>query len=491
MTEWIAGAGYGALSGHAETALRSLYGVLLLLQLLYTWPSARRFYVSSAHGGYMEETARNNRLHTPATAAIVMLLWTLSALSLATGDFALIGALTNFCLARYFFLNTRWRSILRGMGAPGHMNHWLAALTLLLVLSERADVNGLLHGLTVMTFRIDFAAIMIAAGIYKIAAGYTRGEGFEIGLVNPWWGHSPWIGRLLPANSPVFVAMNHLAYATEILCGIGFLVPALAPFAGLALALSFLGIGRMIRLSALAEMVAVCTLLYVFPGDLVDRSLTFFPSAHVAVTAPAWAVPLIVVIAGVLVFYVVLLPFAYVGMAINLYGKRRLDPRLQRPLDLFTQFFGLILWRVFTADVINFYAEIAFERDGKRVPIEVPGPLFARWGLRYRHVGEFITLASIFTTLKYYPHEPELFKRRILTYARTFGAAAPLVFTYIAIRKEGPQFAFHPVAEFVVDPRAGTVTEKVLDASFDVRRPADRSPVTPGSLPGSYAPARS
>lgn len=489
MTDYIANAGYGMLSSHAETAVRSLFGLLLLLQLLFTWPSARRFYATARYGGYMEEGPWKNRLHTPATAAVVMLLWSAAAVTLITGRFALIGALVNFCLARYFFINTRWRSILRGMGAPGHMNHWLAALTALLVLSERIDYHGLLHSLTVITFRIDFAAIMIAAGIYKIAAGYTRGEGFEIGLVNPWWGQYPWIGRILPADSPVFKVMNYLAFATEILCGIGFLIPAIAPFAGVLLALSFLGIGRIIRLTALAEMVGVCTLLYVFPGDLVDRALAFVPAAPVAASAPSWAVPFIGLLAALLGAYLVLLPFAYVGMAINFYAKRRLRPLLQRGLDLFTQFFGLILWRVFTADVINFYADIAVEREGVRTPVAVPGPLFGRWGLRYRHVGEFITLASIFTTLKYYPHDPGLFERRILAYARSFREEAVIIFTYVAIKKDGVRFSFRPAAEFRVDPIAGTVTERTLDVNFEVRRPADRSPVAPGTSPGSYAPA--
>jgi hypothetical protein len=489
MIDWIASAGYGALSGHAETAVRALYGALLFVQLLYTWPNARRFYATTAFGGYMESTPRNDRLHTPATSTAVMLIWVACALSLATGVWVLGGALINFCLARYFFLSTRWRSILRGMGAPGHMNHWLAALALLLVFSERFDLHGLLHSLTVVTFRVDFAAIMIAAGIYKIVAGYGRGEGFELGLVNPWWGHYPAAGRRFPADSIVFAAMNRLAYGTEILCGAAFFVPAVAPFAGIVLAASFLGVGRMIRLTALAEMVAICALLYVFPGDAVDKVLAFVPSAPMAGLAPSWAMVLIAALAIMLGLYLIVLPFAYAGMAVNLYAKRRLSPWLQRPLDVFTRFFGLVLWRVFTTDVINFYTEISVERAGSRFPIDIPGPLLGRWGLRYRHVGEFITLASVFTTLKYYPNDRALFERRILAYARSLQEDGLVTFKYVIVVKRERRFAFLPVAQFVVDPAAGTVAESVLDPGFDVRRPADGSPVTPGTLPGSYAPA--
>ena len=491
MIDWIATASYGAFSGHAQTALRVLYGALLFAQLLYTIPSARRFFASAAYGGYMESSPRNDRLHTPLTATFVLVVWLICALSIATGIGALYAALVNFCLARYFFLSTRWQSILRGMGAPGHMNHWLAALVFLLLVSERVDTRGFLHAMTVITFRVDFAAIMIAAGIYKIAAGYARGEGFEIGLVNPWWGHNPYFGRVLSGNSPVFRIMNHAAYLTEILCGIGFLVPAIAPFAGLALALSFLVIGRMIRLTALAEMVAVSTLLYVFPGAIFDRAIAFFPAPLAPAGTPMPFEPLALLLGGMLMLYLACLPFAYVGMAINFYGKHRLLPALQWALDRFTQFFGLILWRVFTADVINFYATIEIDRDGSREEIPIPGRLFGRWGMRYRHVGEFITLASLFTTLKYYPHEPELFEKRILRYARSLSDVHRIVFTYVAIAKESGRFSFRPVAEFVVDPRAQTVTERVLDPTFDVRSPAAGSPVSPGTSPGSYAPATS
>ena len=60
----------------------------------------------------------------------------------------------------------------------------------------------------------------------------------------------------MPAGSP------------EVVCGTLFLVMPVAPFAAVFFAASFLGIGFLIRLGFLAEMVALSTLLYFYPGSL-------------------------------------------------------------------------------------------------------------------------------------------------------------------------------------------------------------------------------
>ena len=58
-------------------------------------------------------------------------------------------------------------------------------------------------------------------------------------------------------------------------------------------------------------------------------------------------------------------------------------------------------------------------------------------GWRYMHVGEFICLASIFTSLKYYPDDPSIFERRLVRYARTVPtlSGGEIVFEYHAVRK--------------------------------------------------------
>jgi hypothetical protein len=472
---------YAQLSPATEAAFRTVYGVLLLLQLIWTWPHVRRFFCSERFGGYIESSPARDRLHTVASAYAVILVWMLVAAALIANRFVLAASLVNFALAYYFFVHIRWQTILRGMGAPGHMNYWIAAFLLLLAIGDVSAATPL-RSMTVVAFRIDFALIMIFAGIYKITSGYTRADGFERGLVNPWWGWFATALRRVPSRSPLFALADHAAYVTEILCGLSFFVPAAAPYGALLLGISFLGIGAQIRLTFLAEMVAACCLLYVFPGSPFDAFFgRFFSFTAVAGSGPlvnaiGWA------LTALLAAYVAALPFAYAVMVANFYFRKRLPEPLQVFCDAWNRFFGLILWRVFTNDIINFYCDILERReDGGEVPVHQT--------FRFSHVGEFICLASLFTTLKYYPNDPELFQKRILRYVRSLPAHdGKIVFRYVRIEKGARSFEYIPVAEFIVDVRDSSIERRVLDARFDVSATEPGSPIHTAGRPGSYAP---
>jgi hypothetical protein len=487
LTQW---------SPSSEAVLRTGYGTLLLLQLLMTARQAKRFFVSERFGGYLESTPWRDAILRPPIARAIITVWILAALCILNGTYLLAATLLHFALCRYFFVRTRWQGILRGMGAPGQMNHWLSALMLLLAISHYVDPHGLLRAATVLTFRIDYAAMMFMAGLYKLTAGYARGDGFERGLVNPWWGFwARWLGRVHP-TSVVFRFLDHSAWIAELVCAALFLVVPAAPFAALFFAGSFLAIAAVIRLTFLAEMVALCCMLYVYPGSFFDGWLSSVvhmgSQAPVSSSSPVGDVVAYALVATMAV-YVACLPFAYAGMSLNFYFKKRLPPWLQLILDRWTRFFGLILWRVFTADVINFYTRIRLRAPGEDAGRDYL--LMRAWDggseWRYMHVGEFICLASIFTTLKYYPTNKALFEARIVRYARSLPipSGGDVVFDYHSVIKGPDAFQFPLVARFTVDAERATVVEETLDPLVDVRAPAEVSPVSPGVTPGSYAPA--
>lgn len=141
-------------------------------------------------------------------------------------------------------------------------------------------------------------------------------------------------------------------------------------------------------------------------------------------------------------------------------------------------------------DLLNFFIRIYRCRPGQKESRELI-PSY-EWGgnVRFLQVAESITLACIFTTLKYYPSNSEIFNERLLRYARTFQCkeGEQLIFEYISIKKEADHFVFVPVAEYWVDPHALTVVERVLDPSISVRSPHAVSPVHEGARPGTYAP---
>jgi hypothetical protein len=63
-----------------------------------------------------------------------------------------------------------------------------------------------------------------------------------------------------------------------------------------------------------------------------------------------------------------------------------------------------------------------------------------------------------------------------------------LVFEYIFINKTETSFEYITVADYVVDPIAGTVEERILNDQVNVHAAHEASPLHEGARPGSYAP---
>ena len=465
--------------------IRFAYGLLLTATLLAALPHARRYFLTERWGGYAQAAPWTDRWQNPVVMPLLIAVWLGAAIALTSGVAVVPAALVNVVLCRYFFIQMRWRGVLRGMGAPGFIAYWLGVAVLLLEYTHRFAPG--LNGLALLVLHVDFALIMLSAGAYKFFAGYRRNDGMELGMVNPEWGYWHRFWRRKPFDSGWFRFFNEMAWGTEVVAAVLMLFPPTRLAGGLLILLSFVFIATQIRLGFLCEMVIVCCLLFAHDGSFVDLWLRgWLVSAPVPAgpSSPALTAALTTTLWG----YLLLLPFARAGLGYNFYGRKVLPGALQRALDLYVNVFGLIIWRVFSADLTNFFVRIYEQRrDGSR-------QLVSRWGsaLRYRQVAESITVTSIFTTLKYYPSNPELFRERLLRYARTvpYAPGGMLIFEYVSVCERNRRFEFVPVMEYSVDPRAGTVSERTLDTSITVEAPSVSSPIHEAARPGTYAPLR-
>jgi hypothetical protein len=481
------------LSPAAQSLFRCGYGVLLLLTIAQAVPQARRFFVSERWGGYARSDRRVDLVQNRYLLPVIMAIWVACAVLLIVGRSTVMASLVNLALCRYFFVAMRWKGVLRGMGAPGFMTYWIAACVFFLEYGSAYDPTGSVRTAAILAFRLDFAVIMLCAGTYKSLAGYAQNDGMELGMINPWWGY--WgrlYGRLQPSHW-IFRTLNHLAYLTEIVAGLLMLMPATQLAGALLIFGSFAFIALHIRLGFLCEMVMLCCALFIPDGGVADRlAAAIAPAAPVAAaaSAPGWLNAALTV---ALYAYAVLLPFAKVGQYYNFLARRALPGPIQAALDRYTNFFGIIIWRVFSVDHTNFWARIWFQDRASAARAEAArfGALEPRRRFRYAHVGEFICLVSLFTTLKYYPSDSALFTERMLRYCRTLGCpkGSDVVFEYMSMRKDRGRFEFLPIAEYTVDLDAGTVAERVIDPSVSARAASPVSPVHAGSKPGSYAPA--
>src|SRR5262245_47518239 len=206
------------LSFAAQAFTRVAYGLLLLGFLGMTLPHARRFFLSERWGGYAKSAPDVDAIQNPIVGALAIAAWIASALCLVLGWWVLAASLANLLLCRYFFVRMRWRGVARGLGAPGFMTYWLAAVVVLLELTARVAPD--VRSLALLTLRVDFAFIMLSAGLYKLSAGYASNHGMELGMANPEWGYWWRVWKRVPPSHWVFRLLNHLAWSTEIVAAV-------------------------------------------------------------------------------------------------------------------------------------------------------------------------------------------------------------------------------------------------------------------------------
>ncbi len=475
-----------SLSASLQVLTTSGYGVLLLLTLVQALPEARRFFLSERWGGYAESRPEVDAAQNPVVLPALLAIWFAAATCLVLGWWTVAAAVVNVLLCRYFFIHMRWKGVLRGMGAPGFYTYWMGLAVCLMEYTSHHAVQ--LRPFALLVVQADVAFIILSAGIYKFTAGYPRNEGMELGMANPMWGY--WWRRYVgvPPRHPWFWFLNQMAWGTEVVAALMMLLPATRELGGLLLSASFLFILTHIRLGFLCEMVALSGLYFVSEGSLVDGWLSGIvgPQPPIAVaTAPLGAGGTIIGLA--LLAYLLLLPLAHAGLAYNFYARRRLPGPLQAALERYTNFFGIIIWRVFSVDIINFFVRLSTEpaAGGERTLVAPLG----RWP-RFNHVGEMICLASLFTTLKYYPSQDARFRDRVLRYARTVPHKSGdlVVFEYYSVAKRTDRFEWRHVADYRADTTAGTVEERILEHGFSPHAAHAVSPVHEGVTPGSYAP---
>jgi hypothetical protein len=399
----------------------------------------------------------------------------------------------NVALCRHYFIRMRWKGVLRGMGAPGFMTYWLG--TAVLLLEGTARYAPSVRPVALFALQIDLALIFLSAGLYKLSAGFAHNDGMELGLANPAWGY--WWRRYkgLPPSHGLLRMLNHLAWSSEIAAAILFLVPATRTLGGLLLIATFFFIATQIRLAFLCEMVMTCGVLYFAPGSGPDRfvsSIVASAGGAAIAGAPALtgAFPAIAAVMTAALFgYVALLPIAHAGLYYNFYARQPLPGGLQRLLEWYTNLFGIIIWRVFTADLVNFLIRIHRQdrENGARVLLSRYG---FSGGLRFSHVAESIAVTCVFTTLKYYASNAALFEQRLLRYARTLPCDRDhlLVFEYVSLVKAPLRFEFVPVAEYAVDLCDSSVRRTVLRPELSVHAAHAGSPLHEGAAPGSYIP---
>jgi len=485
---------YPQLSPEMYTFLRMGYSIITILTLAITLPN-RRFFLSERWGGYAESARDVDWIQNPIAYPLIQIIWFASLLLMLFGVWSVWAALVNLLLSRYFFVYMRWKGVARGMGAPGYMTYWMGLGIFLLEFTNYYSPD--LFPLALLAIQVDYAFIMLSAGFYKLNSGYAHQNGMELGAANPQWGFWPKFYGKRPTDDFFMQTFNHLAWGLEILGAVLMLIAPFRFIGGFIIFLSFAFLITQIRLGWLAHLVMLCSAVFFHPGSLVDLGIAeIITPTMIETTNPDIAIPIAVeqLLQIILWTYIILLPLMHIGLSYNFYMRKRLPEILQITLERYTNFFGLIVWRVFSQDLVNFYPLIHFEdkNGGNRRQIMKYGWAGGGFLNRYNHVAESIVLTTLFTTLKYYPSNDIRFQDRVLRYCRTLNCPADqnIVFEYYSLQRnpENAHVEHILVSEFVVDLQAETVKEVQIHEAFSTKDVISISPVHEAGYPGSYAP---
>jgi hypothetical protein len=213
--------------------------------------------------------------------------------------------------------------------------------------------------------------------------------------------------------------------------------------------------------------------------------------------------PILAVLHGAITAYLVLLPVVKVMQYLNLFAGIRFPGPIQRGLTAYANAIPIIMWRVFTPDVTNFFVRIYRIDDdsGTETTLVNEETTYSyrdlskwRWSMRFLHVTESIALVTVFTNLKYRGSQRDLFESRLLEYAATLGEPAGrgrFRFQYVALIKGERSFEMIPVANFRVDVARQRVEEELLVPGYAYDAPARHSRITETLGYGSYLPKSS
>jgi hypothetical protein len=419
--------------------------------------------------------------------------WFFAALGLMVGGrfWKLCASLFFYAVYRHYYIDTRWTSIRRGFGAPGFMSHWTAFYMALLQITAFLDASGALPLQVWWVMQIDFAVIMICAGTYKYMVGYLHHDGMEYGCVNPFWGY---FWRLFLKAHPrawYFRVMNILASVVEMVAGVMMLFPSTRILGAVAISLSFFYVGLLVRLGRLAFLMCLIPLIYFpdFGPSLVQRTPFHVDTPALLLSA----------VEGLTWAFLCMLPVAKFTQYWNLFANRALPQPFQKWVTHYANQVPIIMWRVFTPDVTNFYIRI-YEEDpatgGSRPLLDHDTFSLRGWTwlkCRFLHVTESIASVSVFTTLKYFPSNRALFNEKLVKYSLSLQHALGrpverLRYEYVLIHKLPDRFFLWHVGNFRVDLDTQQVSEEKLVADFDFAAPSKFSPVRESALVGTFTP---
>jgi hypothetical protein len=391
-----------------DALFRALAGALFLSDLigllLYGFP---RYVGPSFH--------TDSPLRSPARVWALAVVWGVAASALMLGIAPFVAACTLALLFRYQHVRLRYTSLARGAGAVGYMP-WLVA-TYIAAWEGAALVAGrpsALHHAVEVAFTLEMAFILLCAGTAKALHGYVHGPGVELALANPFWSRAARWVQAHPPSHGVRLLLNRVGVGAEVLAGMLLLVPhaTVRAVGALLVGCVFGWVALTLRLAGLPWLMLLIALRFL-PPDAVEPVAPVVQWPEVVLTgftAAVWG-------------WIALLVTLRLAVWALFYRPSVRNTAVGRQIDRLAARVPVFVWRVFTADITNFFVRLSWQPAAPDAPRVVlfdetsrrAGDPRGRWA----HCGEFVALSSVFSKAKYFGRDSATFHEFLRRYARS------------------------------------------------------------------------
>jgi hypothetical protein len=418
--------------------------------------------------------------------SITFIAWPILLLCILFGFYRLPSSIFLVCIFRYFFINTRWSSLLRGGGAPGYMSYYTLLIIMLCEISFMLpDSNQEWAGYLI---KIDFGVIILCSGLYKSLTGYLNSDGMEYGLANPLWSYFfSYFAKVNPRNI-FFKIQNISACVLQIIAGFCICFSPinhlLGYLGGTLVCLSFIYLLPLIRLGRLSAIMMSIGILF-----LPDINFSFLEINKNIIQASDFIDTKFIngLFKTLFLIYLPLLIIIKITQYLNLFKNIYWPFGINYFFSKIANFFPIIIWRVFTPDVTNFYIIIRLRNKiNNSTENLVENSTYDYSGFhsfwtkfRYLHVMESIVLTTIFNSLRYFHNNPKLFNERLLRYSKTLPNHSDKIITYdyMLIEKTSTNFNYTHLKSFIVDTKKDTINTMEIGQSELISKSSTYSPV--------------
>ena len=455
-----------------------IISVLLLLDFVFYLPLKNIFF-----GLYFSKSS--NQLLS-FIKNIIFIVWPILLICILFDFYRLPSSLLLACIYRYFFIDTRWSSLLRGGGAPGYMTYY--SLLIILVYETSfilPESNQVWAGFLI---KIDFGVIILCSGLYKSLTGYLKSDGMEYGLANPFWSYFySYFAKLNPKNL-FFKVQNVSACLLQIIAGFCICLSPIYNFlgylGGIIVILSFIYLLPLIRLGRLSAIMMSIGILF-----LPNINFSFLEISKNVIQTRDYIDNNLLngLFKAIFLIYIPLLSVIKITQYLNLFKNIYWPFSTNIFISKVANFLPIIVWRVFTPDVTNFYIMIRFRNKiSKCTHSYVDKSTYNYFPLhsfstkfRYLHVMESIVITTIFNSLRYFHNNLKLFNERLLNYSKTLPNHLDNIITYdyMLIEKSSTNFNYTHLKSFIVDTEKESINSIEMRKSDLISKSSTYSPI--------------